>query len=138
MKILTVSVACYNVEKFVEEALKPFTMEEVVNDIEVLVVNDGSKDQTSALAHRFEKDYPNTFKVIDKENGGYGSTINTSLKIATGKYFKLLDGDDWYNPEYIRHYLDILKNSEEDLVITSGIWKEEGSGVESYHAAFKD
>ena len=136
MKILTVSVACYNVEKFIEEALEPFTMQEIADDIEVLVVNDGSKDNTSKLAHRFEKEYPNTFKVIDKENGGYGSTINAGLLEATGKYFKLLDGDDWYNKECLKKYVDTLKESDEDLIITDGIWVEEETKKETLHLAF--
>ena len=136
MKILTVSVACYNVEKFIEEALEPFTMQEIADDIEVLVVNDGSKDKTSELAHEFEKEYPNTFKVIDKENGGYGSTINAGLSEATGKYFKLLDGDDWYNKECLKKYIDTLKESDEDLIITDGIWVEEETKKETLHPAF--
>ena len=138
MKTLTVSVASYNVEKFIEQALDPFLLDDIRDDIEVIIVNDGSRDQTSTIAHRYSEKYPKTFKVIDKENGGYGSTINTSLPLATGKYYKLLDGDDWYNPDCLKEYIDILKKSEVDLIITSGIWKEEETGVETLHPAFDE
>ena len=138
MKTLTVSVASYNIEKFIDQALEPFLSDDIKDDLEVIIVNDGSKDQTSEIAHRYAEKYPNTFIVVDKENGGYGSTINTSLPMASGKYYKLLDGDDWYNPKCLKEYIDILKDSNEDLIITSGIWKEEETGKETIHSAFKE
>lgn len=137
MKTLTVSVASYNIEQFIDQALEPFLLDDIRDEVEVIIVNDGSKDQTSSIAHRYAEKYPNTFIVVDKENGGYGSTINTSLPLATGKYYKLLDGDDWYNPDCLKEYINILKQSEEDLIITSGIWKEEETGKETTHPAFE-
>ncbi len=136
MKTLTVSVASYNIEKFINQALEPFLSDDVRSDVEVIIVNDGSKDRTSEIAHRYAEKYPDTFIVVDKANGGYGSTINTSLPMASGKYYKLLDGDDWYNPECLKEYINILKESNEDLIITSGIWKEEETGKETIHPAF--
>ena len=138
MKTLTVSVASYNIEKFIDQALEPFLLDSIRDEVEVIIVNDGSKDQTSKIAHKYAEKYPDTFIVVDKENGGYGSTINTSLPMASGKYYKLLDGDDWYNPDCIKEYIDILKQSDEDLIVTSGIWKEEETGIETLHPAFDD
>ncbi len=137
MKTLTVSVASYNIEKFIAQALEPFLSDNIRDDVEVIIVNDGSKDKTSELAHKYSEKYPDTFIVVDKDNGGYGSTINCSLPLASGKYYKLLDGDDWYNTECLKDYIDILKKSDEDLIITSGIWKEEETGKETLHPAFE-
>lgn len=138
MKTLTVSVASYNIEKFINQALEPFLSDGIRDDVEVIIVNDGSKDQTSEIAHSYAEKYPSTFIVVDKENGGYGSTINASLPMASGKYYKLLDGDDWYNPNCLKEYIDLLKDSDEDLIITSGIWKEEETGKETIHPAFEE
>ena len=93
-KILSVSIASYNVEKFIRKALDSCCIPEIMDRLEVLVVNDGSTDGTLQIAREYEKQYPQTFRVIDKKNGGYGSTVNASIKAATGRYFRLLDGDD--------------------------------------------
>ena len=99
MKVLTVSIAAYNVEDYLKKCLDSFVDEgnPLMNAVEVIIVSDGSKDNTVSIAKEYQEKYPDTFVLIDKENGGYGSTINASLKKATGKYFKLVDGDDWVN-----------------------------------------
>ena len=83
-KLLTVSIAAYNVEQYLRQALESLVVPEVMDEIEVLIVNDGSTDTTSAIGHEFEKKYPETFRVIDKENGGYGTTVNRSVSEARG------------------------------------------------------
>lgn len=94
-KILSISIAAYNAEKFLPKCLDSFCVPEIMEDIEVLIVNDGSTDRTPEIAAEYVSKYPNTFVLINKENGGHGSTINTGIKTATGKYFKLVDADDW-------------------------------------------
>ena len=92
MKILSIVVPTYNVEKYLERCIDSLVYDEkVLNDLEILIVNDGSKDNSLQIAKKYEKQYPNTIKVIDKENGGHGSTINAGLKVATGKYFRVID-----------------------------------------------
>ena len=86
-KTLTISIASYNVEKFLRETLDSLCSPEILDDIEVIIVNDGSKDSTPLIAQEYVTKYPQSFILIDKENGGYGSTINASLDIAKGKYF---------------------------------------------------
>lgn len=86
--------------------------------LEVIVVNDGSKDKTLELAKKYEEKYPDTFKVVDKENGGYGSTINTSISLANGKYFKQLDGDDWYETDNLNSLCLKLKEIDADMIYT--------------------
>lgn len=92
--------------------------EKLLKSLEVLVVNDGSKDNSSKIAHEFETKYPDTFRVIDKENGNYGSCINRGLKEATGKYIKVLDADDYFNTDNFTQYLHSLKEVDVDLIIT--------------------
>lgn len=117
-KILTISIAAYNVEKYLEKALSSCVIDSLMEKLEVIIVNDGSTDNTLNIAKKYSSKYPNTFFVIDKENGGYGSTINASLKIARGKYFKLLDGDDWFDTDELRTLVLKLMNHDEDLIIT--------------------
>lgn len=120
-KILSVSIAAYNVEKYIHNTLMSCTVDSILDDIEVIVVNDGSTDQTKAIADEFANKYPNTFKVIDKENEGYGSTVMLGIKNATGKYFKLLDGDDWFDKDGICKLVDVLKKADEDAVLSSRV-----------------
>lgn len=121
MKTLTISIAAYNVAKFIHNTLESLTDERVIDDIEVIVINDGSSDDTSIQVREYAKKYPKTFRLIDKENGGYGSTINTSLPIAKGKYYKLLDGDDWFEKNSLIQLLSVLKECESDLVIMPNV-----------------
>lgn len=92
--------------------------EEQMAQLEVLIINDGSKDNSSAIAHEYETNYPNSFRVIDKENGNYGSCINRGLKEASGKYIKVLDADDWFDTANFEQYLRFLATAEVDLVLT--------------------
>lgn len=85
--------------------------------LEVLVINDGSTDRSSEIAHSYEKQYPGTFRVIDKENGNYGSCINAALKVATGKYIKTLDADDYFDTTAFKGLLQMLCNTDVDLVL---------------------
>lgn len=86
--------------------------------IEVLVINDGSKDSSSQIAHKYETRYPNTFKVVDKENGNYGSCVNRGLKEATGKYVKVLDADDYFDTKSFDIAINFLSKNDYDLVLT--------------------
>ena len=118
-KVLTVSIASYNTEAFVEETVRSlFADAETFRKMEVIIVNDGSRDRTGEIAYRLEAEYPETVRVIDKENGGYGSTINASLAEARGTYYKLLDGDDWYQTENLESFIRYLESAEADLVIS--------------------
>ena len=83
-KILTVVVPTYNVEKYIDQCLSSFVIPEIMEDLEVLAVNDGSKDGSVRIAQRYEEQYPDTFRIIHKENGGHGSTINRGIQEASG------------------------------------------------------
>ena len=124
-KILTVSIAAYNVQDYIENALKSLLVKNI-DDLEVLVEDDGGTDNTANIVKEYEKKYPGIVKLIHKENGGYGSTINKSVELAEGKYFKQLDGDDWYNSENFEKLLELLRTIDVDAVYTPRIQFIEG------------
>lgn len=97
-KYLTVVVPVYNMEKLLTRCLDSLLIldnEDLFKKLEVIVVNDGSKDKSLHIARKYELKYPEVYKVIDKPNGNYGSCINVGIKNATGKYFRILDADDF-------------------------------------------
>ncbi len=118
-KVLTITIPSYNVEKYLNQTLDSFIQEEILEDIEVLIVDDGSKDRTPLIGKEYEKKYPGTFRVISKENGGHGSTINRGILEARGRYFKVVDGDDWVNTGDFGKMVKALKTCEADYVVTN-------------------
>jgi glycosyltransferase involved in cell wall biosynthesis len=117
-KILTVVIPTYNMEKYLDKCLTSLIVSKNLNEVEVLVVNDGSKDSSLQIARKYEAQYPQSFRVIDKENGNYGSCINCGLKNATGKYIKVLDADDSFNTDNFDEFIEFLKPLNVDLVIS--------------------
>lgn len=119
-KLLTISIAAYNAESILQNAVNSCVniSDNKKDFLEIIIVNDGSKDNTSLVAKKFEAAYPDIVKVIDKPNGGYGSTINSSLEIAKGKYFRLLDADDLYDTKELERFITYLQSDDSDLIIT--------------------
>lgn len=120
MKILSIIIPTYNMERYMRKCLDSLILssEEQMNQLEVLVINDGSKDASSEIAHEYQNKYPQTFRVIDKNNGNYGSCVNRGLKEASGKYIKVLDADDWFDTSALAQLLPQLVSLNCDLVIT--------------------
>lgn len=114
-KIITFSIAAYNIEKYINKLMESLLEKDLLDDIEVLIVNDGSIDKTSSIAKIYQEKYPYTVKLINKKNGGHGSTINTGISLATGKYFKAIDGDDWVNTKAVVDLVKKIKNIDVDL-----------------------
>ncbi len=120
MKLLTVAVPTYNTEKYLDRCLLSLLYDEsILDQLEIIIVNDGSKDNSLAIARRYKNKFPNTIKVIDKINGGHGSTINTALGIATGKYFRVVDSDDWVNIIDFPKLFKDLEKYEVDIILTN-------------------
>ncbi|VEG71538.1 glycosyl transferase, family 2 protein [[Pasteurella] aerogenes] len=117
-KVLSIVVPSYNAQYFLLESIP--TMVSIPNreQLEVVIVNDGSKDDTLAVANKFKSDFPNIITVIDKENGGHGSTINAGIRVARGKYFKVVDADDWVIPENLADLVSYLASIDDDQVIS--------------------
>ena len=116
-KLLTLAVPTYNMEKYLARCLDSVLCENK-EYIEVLVVNDGSKDNSSEIGHHYERQYPDVIRVIDKENGNYGSCVNRALAEATGKYFRMLDADDWCDTNALNLWIENLKTCDADMVLT--------------------
>ena len=118
-KVLTIVVPTYNMQDYLHRCLDSLIVsDEQMAELEVLVINDGSKDNSSLIAHEYETKYPATFRVIDKENGNYGSCVNRGLKEAKGKYIKVLDADDWFDTDEFARFLDKLATLDVDMVLT--------------------
>lgn len=117
-KILTIVVPSYNVEKYLPETIPTFLCRDILSEIEILIINDGSKDNTAVVGQQFHEKYPETVFIINKENGGHGSTINKGIELATGKYFKVVDGDDWVDTDVFKKYVQNLKKVDSDVVLT--------------------
>ena len=118
LKIISIIIPTYNMEAYIAHTLQSLLIPTHLDDIEVLVVNDGSKDRSSAIAHQIATQHPESIKVIDKENGNYGSCINAALKQATGKYVKILDADDSFDTQNFDFMVGKLKEIDADLIIT--------------------
>lgn len=117
-KVLTISVAAYNVEKFLNKSIGSLIESNVIDKLEVFIVDDGGKDQSLNIAKYYESLYPDSIHAVHKANGGYGSTVNYSLEHATGKYFKLLDGDDWFDSKGLRDMVEELEKIDVDIYVT--------------------
>lgn len=115
-KILSVVVPTYNMQDYLRRCLDSLIVsEERMRLLEVLVINDGSKDHSSAIAHEYQDRYPETFRVVDKENGHYGSCVNRGLQEARGRFFRLLDADDWFNNDQLEILLDALLSQPDEV-----------------------
>lgn len=115
-KILTISIAAYNVSKFIREALDSCVVPEI-DHLDIIVVDDGATDESASIADEYALRFPDSIRVIRKENGGYGSTVNTSISLAKGKFFKLLDGDDWFNRDSLSKLVRLLGPADFDLAV---------------------
>ena len=112
MKV-TILMSTYNGENFLAEQIESI-QQQTYTDWTLLIRDDGSKDKTSQIAHEYMDKYPDIIKVIDKENGGHGDAVNAGLANASGKYFKVVDSDDWVDEEALHKILMLMRHLEED------------------------
>lgn len=129
MKYISFAIPCYNSQDYMAHAIESILPGG--EDVEIIIVNDGSKDRTSEIAHDYMEKYPTIVKVVDKENGGHGDAVNSGLTYATGKYFKVVDSDDWVDEEALLKVLDTIKGfvkdeSEVDMVIANYVYEKVG------------
>lgn len=114
----------------------------VKEDIEIIIINDGSKDKTGEIADEYVKKYPKIIKVIHQENGGHGEGVNQGLKNAKGLYYKVVDSDDWVNPEALQQLIDQIKklknkNKLVDMFLVNYVYEREGKQkVINYKSVF--
>jgi len=118
-------------EKYLRRCLDSLMVSDAnLQCLEVLVVNDGSKDSSSQIGHEYESRYPQIFRIIDKENGNYGSCVNRGLKEAKGKYVKVLDADDYFDTSEFEKAIVFLKQNDYDLLLTDYNKVDEAGRVE--------
>jgi glycosyltransferase involved in cell wall biosynthesis len=118
-KLLTFIIPCYNAEKYLDKCISSLIIDQLIDRIEIIVVNDGSTDNTEEIARRYADKYPGSIIIFNKENGGHGSAVNIAVKRASGRYFKVLDSDDWILSENLPKMLEQLEKSDADVIINS-------------------
>ncbi|MDO5563792.1 MAG: glycosyltransferase family 2 protein [Eubacteriales bacterium] len=117
-KLLTISVAAYNVEKYIGRALDSYINTCVLDYLDIIVVNDGSDDNTKKIVEEYERKYPNSIRLINQENNGHGSTINKSIQLAKGLYYKIVDSDDTIDKIGLEKLISFIKNNRNiDIII---------------------
>lgn len=130
MKYISFAIPSYNSQEYMSHAIESILVGG--EDVEIIIVNDGSSDDTSKIAHEYEEKYPTIIKAVDKENGGHGDAVNSGLTHATGKYFKVVDSDDWVDAEALRKILEFLKkleseDEEVDMLISNYVYEKVGA-----------
>lgn len=130
MKILSVAIPCYNSKDYMKKCIESLLVGG--DEVEIIIVNDGSVDETGEIADDYVKRYPSIIKAIHQPNGGHGEAVNTGLKHATGLYFKVVDSDDWVDEEAylkilnkLRHMVETKKNL--DMLISNYVYEKEGA-----------
>lgn len=129
MKLLTIAIPSYNSEAYLAncvESLLPGGEE-----VEILIINDGSKDNTARIADEYAAKYPGIIKAIHQENSGHGGAVNTGINNATGLYFKVVDSDDWVDKSAYMKILKQLRKSSKaasptDLFISNYVYEKQG------------
>lgn len=120
MKFISFVVPCYNSENYMEHCIETLLIGK--EDVEIIIVDDGSTDNTGKIADDYQKKYPTIVKVIHQKNGGHGEGINTGLKHATGKYFKVVDSDDWVDKRAYKTLLKKIKDIDSDLIVMNYVY----------------
>lgn len=113
-KLLTITIPCYNSQDYMKHAIETALCGG--EDVEILIVDDGSSDNTLEIARQYEEKYPSIIRAIHKENGGHGSAVNTGIANATGMFFKVLDSDDWFDSDSLKKIIHFIKYIAKDSI----------------------
>lgn len=133
MKLISFTVPCYNSQDYLRRCVDSLLV--AGEDIEIIIVNDGSTDSTLSIAKDYESRYPGIVKVIDKPNGGHGSGVNAGLKAAQGLYFKVVDSDDRLDESALKALMEAIRAHVEsgtlpDLYVTNFVYDHAADGTE--------
>lgn len=131
MKIVSFAIPCYNSEEYMDKCIE--SLLPGGEDVEIIIVDDGSSDGTAAIADAYAQRYPTIIKAVHQENGGHGEAVNTGLKHATGVYYKVIDSDDWVDAEAYAKVLYTLKSLVEagtpvDMLLTNYVYEKVCTG----------
>jgi glycosyltransferase involved in cell wall biosynthesis len=141
MKLLSIAIPCYNSSDYMRKCID--SLLPGGDDVEIIIVNDGSSDNTIDIAEEYRERFPSIVKVVNKQNGGHGSGVNAGIEKAKGIYYKVVDSDDWVNQAAYMKILEKLKELTEngtpvDMFISNFVYEKEGEKrkkVMSYHHA---
>lgn len=140
MKLLSFIIPSYNCSAFLERCVTSLMHPDAMDYLEVLIINDGSTDDTPVVAQTLCDRYPDIVRVIHQENKGHGGALNTGCAAAKGKYLKVIDADDWIETHNLPQFLAALYNCDGDVVLTHhytrNITTEEVQKWRSYPSAF--
>lgn len=130
MKLLTFAIPCYNSQDYMEKCIDSILIGG--EDVEILIIDDGSKDRTAEIADDYARRYPAIVRAIHQENGGHGEAVNTGIRNASGIYFKVVDSDDWVDEFAYMQILDKLRElvgSENnlDMLLANYVYEKEGA-----------
>lgn len=140
MKIITFAIPCYNSAAYMEHCIE--TLLPGGEDIEIIIVDDGSSDGTAKIADDYAARYPSVVKAIHQENGGHGEAVNTGLKNASGIYYKVVDSDDWLDVPGMLKVLELLKELNDkgtapDMMICNYVYEHSADNT-SYTVNYKN
>ena len=129
MKLLSIAVPCYNSAAYMRKCID--SLLPGGEDVEIIIVNDGSSDSTPDIAEEYRERFPGIIKVVNKEKGGHGSAVNAGIEHARGLYFKVVDSDDWVSQSAYIRILDkikeLLKGGKSiDMFISNYVYEKEG------------
>ena len=129
MKLLTIAIPCYNSQEYMDKSIRSAISGG--ERVEVVIVDDGSSDDTLKIAKKYESKFPSIVKVVHQENGGHGEAVNTGIRNATGLYFKVLDSDDCLGKKALKSVLDlldemVLSNAKLDMLISNFMYDKQG------------
>ena len=130
MKLLTFTIPCYNSQEYMEHCIKSILPGG--EDVEILIVDDGSTDRTAEIADEYARKYPTIVRAIHQENGGHGEAVNAGIRNATGLYFKVVDSDDWVDAEAYKKILEKLRDLAGgsvtlDMLLANYVYEKEGT-----------
>lgn len=130
MKVLSVVIPCYNSENYMRHCIE--TLLAGGEDVELLVVDDGSSDCTGAIADEYETRYPHIVRAVHQPNKGHGGAVNTGISLARGVYFKVVDSDDWVDADAYQKILDTLRGflndaMPVDLLVSNFVYEKQGA-----------
>ena len=120
MKDISFIVPCYNSEAYMEHCIE--SLLPGGDQIEIIIIDDGSKDGTAKIADKYKKKYPKIVKVRHQENGGHGEGINQGIKMAEGRYVKVIDSDDWADAKAYKTLLKRIKKINSDVIIMNYVY----------------
>lgn len=130
MKLLSVTVPCYNSQDYMRHCVE--TLLPGGDEVEILIVDDGSKDGTAAIADQLQAQYPTIVRAIHQENAGHGGAVMKGLENATGLYFKVVDSDDWVDTQVLKDLLALLRRFAQqgegvDMVVSDFVYDKVGA-----------